>query len=82
MFKTCYVYFMNIVQGGATMFGTLKTLMQGTHARTEERVRAAYAIELIDQKIRESADGLRLEHVAFNCIHTLRPENSLSILGL
>ena len=23
-----------------------------------------------------------LEHVAFNCIHTLRPENSLSILGL
>ena len=42
------------------MFGTLKTLMQGTNARTEERVRAAYAIELIDQKIRESADGLRL----------------------
>ena len=23
-----------------------------------------------------------LEHVAFNCIHTLRPENSSSILGL
>ncbi len=42
------------------MFGTLKTLMQGTNARTEERVRAAYAMELIDQKIRESADGLRL----------------------
>lgn len=42
------------------MFGTLKTLMQGTNARAEERVRAAYAIELIDQKIRESADGLRL----------------------
>ena len=42
------------------MFGTLKTLMQGTNARAEERVRAAYAMELIDQKIRESADGLRL----------------------
>jgi len=51
---------MNNVQGGTAMFGTLKTLMQGTNARTEERVRAAYAIELIDQKIRESADGLRL----------------------
>ena len=25
---------------------------------------------------------IRLEHVAFNCIHTLRPESSLSILGL
>jgi len=42
------------------MFGTLKTLMQGTNARAEERVRAAYAMELIDQKIRESADGLLL----------------------
>jgi phage shock protein A len=42
------------------MFGTLKTLMQGTNARAEERVRAAYAMELIDQKIRESGDGLRL----------------------
>ncbi len=42
------------------MFGTLKTLMQGTNARAEQRVRAAYAVELIDQKIRESGDGLRL----------------------
>ena len=42
------------------MFGTLKTLMQGTNARAEEHVRAAYAMELIDQKIRESGDGLRL----------------------
>lgn len=42
------------------MFGTLKTLMQGANARAEDRVRAAYAMELIDQKIRESADGLRL----------------------
>lgn len=42
------------------MFGTLKVLMQGSNARAEERVRAVYAIELIDQKIRESTEGLRL----------------------
>lgn len=42
------------------MFGTLKTLIQGANARTEERVRAAYSIELIDQKIRESAEGLKV----------------------
>ena len=42
------------------MFGTLKTLMQGSNASAEERVRAAYAIELIDQKIREAGEGLKL----------------------
>lgn len=42
------------------MFGTLKALIQGANARTEERVRAAYSIELIDQKIREATDGLKL----------------------
>lgn len=42
------------------MFGTLKTLIQGANARAEERVRAAYSIELIDQKIRESAEGLKV----------------------
>ncbi len=42
------------------MFGTLKTLIQGANARAEERVRAAYSVELIDQKIREAGDGLKL----------------------
>ncbi len=42
------------------MFGTLKTLIQGANARSEERVRAAYSVELIDQKIREAGDGLKL----------------------
>lgn len=42
------------------MFGTLKTLIQGANARAEDRVRAAYSIELIDQKIRESAEGLKV----------------------
>ncbi len=42
------------------MFGTLKTLIQGANARAEERVRAAYSIELIDQKIREATEGLKV----------------------
>lgn len=42
------------------MFGTLKTLLQGANARAEERVRAAYSIELIDQKIREATEGLKV----------------------
>ena len=42
------------------MFGTLKTLINGANARAEERVRAAYAVELIDQKIRDAGEGVRL----------------------
>jgi phage shock protein A len=42
------------------MFGTLRTLMLGSQARAEEKVRAAYAIELIDQKLREAGQGLNL----------------------
>ena len=38
------------------MFKTLATLINGANARNEDRVRDAFAIELIDQKIRE-ADG-------------------------
>lgn len=41
------------------MFKTLATLINGQSARTEDRVRDAFAIELIDQKIRESDAGLR-----------------------
>lgn len=42
------------------MFATLKTLMLGSQARAEERLRAAYAIDLIDQKLREAGQGLAL----------------------
>jgi phage shock protein A len=35
------------------MFATFKTLMIGASARAEERVRDAYALELIEQKIRD-----------------------------
>lgn len=41
------------------MFRTLKTLLEGANARTEERVREVYSIELIDQKIREANQGLK-----------------------
>lgn len=40
------------------MFATLKTLIAGEAARTEEKVRDRYAIELIDQKIREAEANL------------------------
>ena len=41
------------------MFRTLATLINGQNARAEDRVRDAFAIELIDQKIRESENSLR-----------------------
>ena len=41
------------------MFKTLATLIHGQNARAEDRVRDAFAIELIDQKIRESESSLR-----------------------
>lgn len=41
------------------MFKTLATLINGQNARAEDRVRDAFAIELIDQKIRESESSLR-----------------------
>jgi len=41
------------------MFKTLATLINGANARSEDRVRDAFAIELIDQKIREAEGSLR-----------------------
>lgn len=41
------------------MFRTLSTLIAGVSARSEDRVRDAFAIELIDQKIREAEAQLR-----------------------
>ena len=41
------------------MMNTLKTLFSGASARAEDRLRDAYALELIDQKIKETADGLQ-----------------------
>ena len=41
------------------MFRTLNTLFNGVNARAEERVRDAFALELIDQKIREAEGSLK-----------------------
>lgn len=41
------------------MFGTLKTLFAGANARAEEQLKDTYAIELIDQKIREASGSLK-----------------------
>ena len=41
------------------MFRTLKTLVVGSSARAEDRVRDIYSIELIDQKIREAESALK-----------------------
>lgn len=44
---------------GKRMFKTLSTLIVGANARAEDRVRDAFAIELIDQKIREAEASLK-----------------------
>lgn len=41
------------------MFGILKTLVAGSTARAEDRLKDVYAIELIDQKIREAQGSLK-----------------------
>lgn len=41
------------------MFATLKTLIAGADARAETKLRDVYAIELIDQKIRETEAQMR-----------------------
>ena len=41
------------------MFGTFKTRITGANARAEEQVRDVYAIELIDQKIREAEGSVK-----------------------
>ncbi len=41
------------------MFKTLSTLLAASNARAEDRVRDAFAVELIDQKIREADNALK-----------------------
>ena len=55
-----YMPFMNNVhEKEAVMFETLKTLFAGAEARADEQIRDRYAIELIDQKIRETETSLK-----------------------
>ena len=46
------------------MLATMKTLFLGANARTEERVRDQYAIELIEQKLREAQGQLKAAKLA------------------
>ena len=46
------------------MIGTLRTLISGSSARAEDTLRDVYAVELIDQKIREAGDALKATKLA------------------
>ena len=46
------------------MFGTLRTLIAGSNARAEERLRDHYSIELIEQKIREATTSVKTAKVS------------------
>lgn len=57
------------------MFATLKTLFAGASARAEDRITDHYAIELIEQKIRESEIGLKAAKATLaSLIQRLRSE--------
>lgn len=58
------------------MFRTLTTLFAGANARAEDRVRDAFAIELIDQKIREAETELKAAKLTLaNLIQRQRSED-------
>jgi len=54
-----YPFYERGSQKDIEMFKTLATLINGANARNEDRVRDAFAIELIDQKIREADASLK-----------------------
>ncbi len=59
------------------MFKTLSTLIVGANARAEDRVRDAFAIELIDQKIREAEGSLKAAKATLaSLIQRQRSENA------
>lgn len=61
------------------MLATLKTLVIGASARAEENVRDVYAIELIDQKIREATEALKAAKLSLaSLIQRQRSEHSQS----
>jgi phage shock protein A len=61
------------------MLGTFRTLFAGASARAEETLRDTYAVELIDQKIREADDGLRAAKATLaSLIQRQRSESKLA----
>ncbi len=60
---------------GSDKFKTFSTLIAGVNARSEDRVRDAFAIELIDQKIREAEQSLNAAKATLaSLIQRLRSE--------
>jgi phage shock protein A len=61
------------------MFSTLKTLLDGAGARAEDRLKDAYAIELIEQRIREAEANLSAAKVTLaSLIQRKRSEERLA----
>lgn len=61
------------------MFETIRTLWAGASARADETLRDQFAIELIDQKIREAETGLRAAKTALaTLIQRQRSERKLA----
>lgn len=61
------------------MLGTLKTLFAGVSAKAEDNLRDTFAIELIDQKIRDADAGLRAAKSALaTLIQRQRSESRLA----
>ena len=61
------------------MFSTLKTLIDGAGARAEDRLKDAYAIELIEQRIREAEANLSAAKVTLaSLIQRKRSEERLA----
>ena len=61
------------------MFSTLKTLIEGTNARTNEKLKDAYAVELIEQRIREAETNLSTAKVTLaSLIQRKRSEERLA----
>ncbi|MDA8586386.1 PspA/IM30 family protein [Rhodobacteraceae bacterium] len=60
------------------MFSTLKTLMDGANARADDRLKDVYAIELIEQRIREADTNLSAAKVTLaSLIQRKRSEEKL-----
>ncbi|SEW30103.1 phage shock protein A (PspA) family protein [Cognatiyoonia koreensis] len=62
------------------MFKTLATLIHGANARGEDRIRDAFAIELIDQKIREAEGSLKVAKATLaSLIQRQRAEENMRV---
>lgn len=64
------------------MFATFRTLMTGANARAEEHVRDVFAIELIDQKIRETEAQLKAAKTTLATLLQRQRSEQMMLQGL